>query len=193
MSAPLPDIRDAVIAVVGLGYVGLPLAVEFGRAREVIGYDIDSARVKELKDGRDHTLEVPAPELAAASGLRFTDDPADLSAAGVYIVTTPTPIDEHKQPDLTPVLSATEAIARTLQAALLMSQKVEPLERRLRVEGVKTGRIRSLDAAGQIAEGLALGLVSGEEAALLLDYDRRIMNIIHVDDFAPAELPAGRD
>ena len=80
-----------------------------------------------------------------------------------------------------------------LQAALLMSQKVEPLERRLRVEGVKTGRIKSLDAAGQIAEGLALGLVSGEEAALLLDYDRRIMNIIHVDDFAPAELPAGRD
>jgi acyl-CoA dehydrogenase len=74
-----------------------------------------------------------------------------------------------------------------------MSQKVEPLERRLRVEGVKTGRIKSLDAAGQIAEGLALGLVSGEEAALLLDYDRRIMNIIHVDDFAPAELPAGRD
>jgi acyl-CoA dehydrogenase len=80
-----------------------------------------------------------------------------------------------------------------LQAALLLSSKVEPVERRLRVEGVKTGRIKSLDAAGQIAEGLALGLISGEEAALLLDYDRRIMNIIHVDDFAPAELPAGRD
>jgi UDP-N-acetyl-D-galactosamine dehydrogenase len=115
VSAPLADVDDTVVAVIGLGYVGLPLAVEFGRGREVIGYDIDSARVKELKDGRDHTLEVPAQELAAASGLRFTDDPAELSAAGVYIVTTPTPINEHKQPDLTPVLSATDAIARTLR------------------------------------------------------------------------------
>jgi UDP-N-acetyl-D-galactosamine dehydrogenase len=115
VSAPLPDVGDAVIAVVGLGYVGLPLAVEFGKAREVIGYDIDSARVKELRDGRDHTLEVSAAELDAASGLRFTDDPAQLDAASVYIVTTPTPIDEFKQPDLTPVLSATEAIARTLR------------------------------------------------------------------------------
>ena len=114
VSAPLGDVRDAAVAVVGLGYVGLPLAVEFGRTREVIGYDIDSARVKELGDGHDHTLEVPRAELAAASRLRFTDDPADLAPANVYIVTTPTPIDEHKQPDLTPVLSATEAIARTL-------------------------------------------------------------------------------
>ena len=115
MRAPLCDVRDAVVAVVGLGYVGLPLAVEFGKAREVIGYDIDSGRVKELRDGHDHTLEVPEPELAAATGLRFTDDPAELATANVYIVTTPTPIDEHKQPDLTPVLSATEAIARTLR------------------------------------------------------------------------------
>jgi acyl-CoA dehydrogenase len=79
-----------------------------------------------------------------------------------------------------------------LQAALLLSLKVEPIERRLRVEGVKTGRIKALDAAGQVAEGLALGLISSEEAGLLLDYDRRIMNIIHVDDFAPEELPAGQ-
>ena len=79
MSAPLGDVRDAAVAVVGLGYVGLPLAVEFGRTREVVGYDIDSARVKELGDGHDHTLEVPRAELASASHLRFTDDPADLA------------------------------------------------------------------------------------------------------------------
>jgi UDP-N-acetyl-D-galactosamine dehydrogenase len=106
--------RHAVVGVVGLGYVGLPLAVEFGKVAEVVGYDIDSTRVKELLDGRDHTLEVSAAELAAASGLRFTDDAAALADVDVYIVTTPTPIDEFKQPDLRPVLSATEAIARTL-------------------------------------------------------------------------------
>ena len=78
-----------------------------------------------------------------------------------------------------------------LHEALLMAGQVEPLERRLRVDGVKTGRIRSLDFAGQVAEGQALGLLSEAEARLLLDYDRRIMNIIHVDDFAPSELPAG--
>ena len=78
-----------------------------------------------------------------------------------------------------------------LHEALQLAGQVEPLERKLRVDGVKTGRIRSLDFAGQVAEGQALGLLSGEEARLLLDYDRRIMNIIHVDDFAPSELPAG--
>ncbi|MGB7818633.1 MAG: Vi polysaccharide biosynthesis UDP-N-acetylglucosamine C-6 dehydrogenase TviB [Ornithinibacter sp.] len=115
VTADLGDVRDAVVAVLGLGYVGLPLAAEFGTVRDVIGYDIDSARVKELADGHDRTLEVTDDELSEASRLRFTDDPADLAAASVYIVTTPTPIDEFKQPDLTPVLSATEAIARTLR------------------------------------------------------------------------------
>ncbi len=115
VTADLGDVRDAVVAVLGLGYVGLPLAAEFGTVRDVIGYDIDSARVKELADGHDRTLEITDDELSEASRLRFTDDPADLAAASVYIVTTPTPIDEFKQPDLTPVLSATEAIARTLR------------------------------------------------------------------------------
>jgi acyl-CoA dehydrogenase len=79
-----------------------------------------------------------------------------------------------------------------LQEALLMAGRVEPIERRLRVDGVKTGRIRALGVAAQVAEGEAIGLLSKEEAELLLDYDRRIMDIIHVDDFAPAELPAGQ-
>ncbi len=78
-----------------------------------------------------------------------------------------------------------------LHEALLLAEKTEPLERKLRVEGVKTGRIKALDMPGQIAAGKGLGIISEEEAALLLDYDRRIMQIINVDDFAPSELPAG--
>jgi UDP-N-acetyl-D-galactosamine dehydrogenase len=112
--AQLGELREAVVAVVGLGYVGLPLAVELGKKRQVIGYDIDSSRVKELLDGHDHTLEVAEDELASASGLRLTDDPAEIESASIYIVTTPTPIDENKQPDLVPILSASEAIGRTL-------------------------------------------------------------------------------
>jgi acyl-CoA dehydrogenase len=78
-----------------------------------------------------------------------------------------------------------------LHEALQMALQVEPIDRRLRVDGVKTGRIRALDVPGQIREGLALGIITNAEASLLLDYDRRIMHIINVDDFAAAELPAG--
>ncbi|ADU49149.1 nucleotide sugar dehydrogenase [Intrasporangium calvum DSM 43043] len=113
---PPAAVRDGTrLAVLGLGYVGLPLAVEFGKQFDVLGYDIDSRRVKELQDGHDHTLEVDDSDLAGASRLRFSDDEGDLAWANVYIVTTPTPIDAHKQPDLSPVLSATEAIARALR------------------------------------------------------------------------------
>ena len=106
-------LEDARIAVVGLGYVGLPLAVEFSKQRPVIGYDINPRRVDELRAGHDHTLEVADDELAAAH-LQVTVDEADLDAANVFIVTTPTPIDKHKQPDLGPVLSATRTIGRHL-------------------------------------------------------------------------------
>ena len=103
------------LAVVGLGYVGLPLAVEFGRTMDVVGFDINSTRVKELTTGTDHTLEVEDEALASATHLRFTEDPDDIADRNVYIVTTPTPIDAAKQPDLTPVLSATETIAKVLK------------------------------------------------------------------------------
>ncbi|WP_353953324.1 Vi polysaccharide biosynthesis UDP-N-acetylglucosamine C-6 dehydrogenase TviB [Knoellia sp. S7-12] len=102
------------LAVVGLGYVGLPLAVEFGKTMDVVGFDINGARVKELSAGTDFTLEVSDEELATATGLTFTEDPSDIARCNVFIVTTPTPIDTAKQPDLTPVLSATETIARVL-------------------------------------------------------------------------------
>lgn len=107
------NLEDARIAIIGLGYVGLPLAVEFGRQRSVIGFDISATRVEELRAGHDRTLEVPDDELRV-SGVRFTTDEAALDAANMFIVTTPTPIDQHKRPDLRPVLSATRTIGRHL-------------------------------------------------------------------------------
>lgn len=101
------------IAVLGLGYVGLPLAVEFGKTRDVIGYDINERRIAALRGGHDSTLEVSDEELRAAS-VHFTNEESDLADASVYIVTTPTPVNEHKQPDLGAVLSATRAIGRHL-------------------------------------------------------------------------------
>jgi UDP-N-acetyl-D-galactosamine dehydrogenase len=106
---------DSPIAVIGLGYVGLPLAVEFGKGREVLGFDIKADRIAELRTGRDHTLEVGPDELAEARHLSFTSDPADLGRARIFIVTVPTPIDVHKRPDLTPLLKASETIGRALK------------------------------------------------------------------------------
>jgi UDP-N-acetyl-D-galactosamine dehydrogenase len=103
------------IAIIGLGYVGLPLAVEFGKHRPVIGFDINTARITDLQAGRDHTLEVDAEEMAAAGRLTFASDPEALRAATVFIVTVPTPIDGHKRPDLTPLLRASETVGRVLK------------------------------------------------------------------------------
>lgn len=114
MSGPRVKAQDASIAVVGLGYVGLPLAVEFGKKLDVVGFDINPRRIAELQTGTDRTMEVSAEELSAASRLRFTTDPQEMAAANVYIVTTPTPIDKAKRPDLRPLLSASEAIGKVL-------------------------------------------------------------------------------
>jgi len=105
---------DRRIAVIGLGYVGLPLAVEFGRSRPVLGFDIDGARVAELVSGSDATREVSPEELAAAKGLRVSSDPADLADCDTYIVTVPTPIDAHKRPDLGPLMRASETVGAML-------------------------------------------------------------------------------
>ncbi|WP_305765046.1 Vi polysaccharide biosynthesis UDP-N-acetylglucosamine C-6 dehydrogenase TviB [Ancylobacter sp. TS-1] len=114
LSAILPR-EDATIAVIGLGYVGLPLAVEFGKLRPVIGFDIDPGRLASLVAGKDNTREISYEELAQARHLRFTSDPTDLTAASIYIVTVPTPIDAHKRPDLTPLLNASKTIGRALK------------------------------------------------------------------------------
>ena len=103
------------IAVIGLGYVGLPLAVEFGKKRPVIGFDIDTARIAALELGTDNTREVEARELATARQLSFTTDPEMLRAATVFIVTVPTPIDIYKRPDLTPLLKASQTVGQALK------------------------------------------------------------------------------
>lgn len=109
------DLKDINIAVIGLGYVGLPLAVEFGKQRSVVGFDISKERIEGLKRGHDITLEVSDQELTEAENLAFSSDPGDLEGCNVYIVTVPTPIDEHKRPDLTPLIKASETIGKTLK------------------------------------------------------------------------------
>ena len=108
----LPDIK---LAIIGLGYVGLPLAVEFAKKRSVVGFDINQARIDALKTGHDATLEVSDEELAEAAGLSYSANLQDLAACNTYIVTVPTPIDEHKQPDLTPLVKASETIGKVLK------------------------------------------------------------------------------
>lgn len=103
------------IAIVGLGYVGLPLAVAFGRQRTVVGYDISCARIEELQKGLDRTGEVAPAELSAATGLTFTAHLADIAAADVYIVTVPTPIDHARQPDFDPLLKSSASIGSLLK------------------------------------------------------------------------------
>jgi UDP-N-acetyl-D-glucosamine/UDP-N-acetyl-D-galactosamine dehydrogenase len=109
------NLRKCRIGVVGLGYVGLPLAVEFGRHFETVGFDIKANRINELKAGRDSTLEASRSELAAARLLSYTTDPAELRRCRVYIVTVPTPIDGYKRPDLRPLVSASEIVGKVLK------------------------------------------------------------------------------
>ena len=109
------DLTTVRLGVIGLGYVGLPLAVEFGKHVPVIGFDVNSARIAELRAGRDSSLEVDPAELAAATHLRCTDVEAEIAACNVYIVTVPTPIDEFKSPDLRPVESASRTLGRVLK------------------------------------------------------------------------------
>ena len=103
------------IAIIGLGYVGLPLAVEFGKHRSVIGFDINPDRIIALQGGDDATREISAEELEAASQLTLTSDAKELSRAHIFIVTVPTPIDAYKRPDLTPLLRASETVGAVLK------------------------------------------------------------------------------
>ena len=106
--------KSLTIAIVGLGYVGLPLAVEFGKHYQTIGFDINESRIKELQSGVDRTLEVEPAELKAVESLRFTSDIEAIRPVDVYIVTVPTPIDRHKRPDLTPLVKASETLGKVL-------------------------------------------------------------------------------
>ncbi len=108
------ELQDVKIGMIGLGYVGLPLAVEFGKKMPVVGLDINPDRIAELKGGHDSSLEVEAEELAQASQLSYTADPSDLADCNIYIVTVPTPIDEYKRPDLSPLEGASKSVGKLL-------------------------------------------------------------------------------
>ncbi|GGA66783.1 nucleotide sugar dehydrogenase [Arenimonas soli] len=108
-------VKDARIAIVGLGYVGLPLAVAFGRQSDVIGFDISAERIKELRAGVDRTLETSSDELMAASRLSYTDNVEDLRGCNVYVITVPTPIDTARRPDFDPLLKSSASIGQVLK------------------------------------------------------------------------------
>ena len=109
------QLSELKIAIIGLGYVGLPLAVEFGKKVPVMGFDIHQKRIDELQSGQDHTLEVSPKELKQATHLSYTTNLQQLADCNFFIVTVPTPIDEFKQPDLTPLVKASESIAKVLK------------------------------------------------------------------------------
>ena len=104
-----------LIGIIGLGYVGLPLAVEFGKILEVIGFDINHSRIEELRNGMDRTLEVDKNELAKAHHLTFSSNAEDLKRANYFIITVPTPVDEFKTPDLTPLIRASQTVGKVLK------------------------------------------------------------------------------
>jgi len=112
---PLPGFDDLRVAVIGLGYVGLPLAVEFGKSRSTVGFDLNADRVIALQAGADSTGELAPEQLAQAPNLKFTNDLADIADCNFYIVAVPTPIDQHRQPNLGPLLSASRMVGSVIK------------------------------------------------------------------------------
>ena len=116
----MKSIRESKIAVIGLGYVGLPLAVEFAKKYEVTGFDINEKRIKELRNNSDHTQEVSSEELSAAKTVTYTCCEEDLKEADIYIITVPTPIDEYKKPNLKPLKKASKTVGKYLKKGTIV-------------------------------------------------------------------------
>ncbi|UVE19029.1 nucleotide sugar dehydrogenase [Pseudomonas sp. LS44] len=114
------NLNQTKLAIIGLGYVGLPLAVEFGKAHPVVGFDINLTRIAELQSGNDSTLEVTHEELVAANQLTFSNRHEDIADCGVFIVTVPTPIDKANRPDLTPLIKASETVGKAIKAGAVV-------------------------------------------------------------------------
>ncbi|MEO1364089.1 MAG: Vi polysaccharide biosynthesis UDP-N-acetylglucosamine C-6 dehydrogenase TviB, partial [Pseudomonadota bacterium] len=148
MTASLPTLDDIKVAVIGLGYVGLPLAVEFGKQRATVGFDLNAARIASLQNGIDTTGEVD--DITAATHLRYTDQLADIADCSVYIVAVPTPIDNHRQPNLAPLLAASRDIGGVLRRGdiVIFESTVYPgatEENCLPVVEAASGLIRNVD------------------------------------------------
>ena len=110
----MSNLENFKVGIIGLGYVGLPLAVEFGKQYETIGFDINQFRVKELLDGCDSTLEVTNDQLKNSKNLQFSTNIVDLENCNIFIVTVPTPIDSHKNPNLNPLIEASKTVGSIL-------------------------------------------------------------------------------
>ena len=117
----MSNMGSDLIGIIGLGYVGLPLAVEFGKHREVIGFDVNSSRISELKDGKDITREVEHDELLEAKHLTFSDSAEDLKNCSIFIITVPTPIDTAKRPNLEPIRKASHLVGECISCLLYTS------------------------------------------------------------------------
>ena len=126
------NLSDIKIAIIGLGYVGLPLAVEFGKHYDTLGFDINAQRVDQLRNGEDRTLEITTEELMSATCLQFSTDAAALPDRDVFIVTVPTPIDKANRPDLTPLVKASETVGKALKqgAIVIYESTVYPGDRK---------------------------------------------------------------
>ena len=122
------NLTQANIAIIGLGYVGLPLAVEFGKHRKVLGFDINAARIAELQSGQDSTLEVTPEDMKTAHGLNFSSNAEDLKNCQIFIVTVPTPVDQANRPDLTPLVKASETVGQAISqgAVVIYESTVYP-------------------------------------------------------------------
>ena len=107
------------IAIIGLGYVGIPLAVEFGKSIKTIGFDIDKSRIEELKSGFDRTLEMSKEDLFSSKKLEYTTNINDTKNCNIYIITVPTPINSKNQPDLTPLIKSSESVGTVLKKMIL--------------------------------------------------------------------------
>ena len=114
------NLDNRKIAIIGLGYVGLPLAVEFGKTRPVLGFDINEARIAELRSFKDNTLEVTSEDLKQAKFLSYGSKPDDLAGCSIFIVTVPTPIDKASRPDLTPLVRASETVGKIIKAGAIV-------------------------------------------------------------------------
>lgn len=114
------DANQKKIALIGLGYVGLPLAIEFGKVRPVLGFDINDVRIAELRSGKDSTLEVTSEDLTLANQLEYSNDRRELEECGIFIVTVPTPIDSANRPDLAPIIKASETVGRVMKQGAIV-------------------------------------------------------------------------
>ena len=181
-------LRDLKLAVIGLGYVGLPLAVEFGRHRPVLGFDLEPERVSGLRAGDDVTREVTPEELAAATGLSFTDQPEALAGCNCYIIAVPTPVDSGKRPDLSALSAASETVGRVLKDGDIViyestvfpgatEEVCVPILERLSGLALNTGffagyspeRINPGDKAHRLPDIVKVTSGSAPEAAALID------------------------